>query len=223
VNLQLAWWEAEELLEHFTARPDIWAQDVDNPALWLRTQDSVEREPLLMLQVVPPTSTARFRQYLVQVTPLTDPAWAFEYVTGMLAGWTSYADRLDLERLYQADLGLPEKEAKVAALAAAHTFLVGTLSSELRQDSEQWKAEPRALPQAQEILGQWPVGHNQGWVRLMVGPHGFVLCNLSIHGPQSHEMGFNVTEFTGHLVPRQGRSVSWLDRLRNTLFGDSLV
>src|SRR5689334_22584556 len=102
--LQLCWWEWNELLDHITERDDIWSSVPDSPLLFLRQtapdEEGLRQDALLLQAVPPPDSTSPWRQFGIQITPLS---WSKEtydaYLMRLLAHWTSYDHRLRMTAL----------------------------------------------------------------------------------------------------------------------------
>lgn len=205
----LAWWEFDELLEHFRSRPDIWTADGD---LWVRYSDAETQVPLLAVQTVPPTSDSRFRTGVIIATPLGVTQEEMEsYITSLLVGHTSYAERVDAARFLSSELNVDVQVAEKAATILAYLFLIGPLDPKLSKET--WKGFELKSPDSGQFLGQWAIRRGDlpgGCIRMYTTGHELVRVFLSLNGPiEKNMMGFSVQEFTGHLRPI-GRSVKQL-------------
>jgi hypothetical protein len=218
MQLQLTWWEFDELLEHFQRRPDIWHADGD---LWIRYSDNEKSEALLAVQTVPYEGSSRFRTGTIIGTPLGVTLEEMsDYLLSLLIGHTSYAERTDAATFLEAELGLAPPQAKQASVILAYLFNIGPLDQKMSKET--WRGYELRSPASGQFLGQWPIRQGDrpgGSVRLYTTGHELVRVLLSLNGPwQKNMTGCAVQEFSGHLKPL-GRNV---ESLPNILFNEPL-
>jgi hypothetical protein len=110
--MQICWWEAAELLEHFRSRPDIWIED---SGLWMRK--TVAGTPAFGLQLLEP-DPGPYRMYTLSWTPVEwDDSYVEEYLDKLVYFWTSASTRFEFERLMVSELALDPEIARLMAVA----------------------------------------------------------------------------------------------------------
>jgi hypothetical protein len=197
--MQLTYWEWEELREHFSGRPDIWAPADSTETKWYRSVDDV---PLWVLLVTPPTGSGPFRMYTLQTIPIAN---VVPDLQRLVSGYTSYDTRLRVIDLLCSDLLLPVEKAQFAAVAFMHIVFTGegVQVSSPEEEASQLNLPGFVRPDTDEHLGLWPLADNQGYVLLDL-INNRLHADISIRGAQA---GWS-TILRGNVFPVSGTHIN---------------
>jgi len=228
--MRLTWWEREELLEHLRQRSDIWAQNEQNPDLWLRTvrlagpsieSEGLEPEELRVeeqekgacaFHFVPEQSSSH-KLWTLNTYALE---WSEEYVNAyaehLLRHWTTYGQRCTVAKFLRETLHVPEDQVESAAIELEALDYIDEstgkviLDPELAEPEAQGLLYPDSAPPIFDVpdplqIGVWLLSGGMGWVKLALEA-GMLRIALSV---RSKDVNGWQHPLTGHVRPKHGR------------------
>jgi hypothetical protein len=195
---QLTWWEAADLLDHLSSRPDIWTQSNENEHVWFRTTDDDESLQCGIVFIPPADVQSPYRLFHLQEIAYDWTAdHTAQYVSWLIANWTTRRHRLDVEKFLCEELSIEPATAFMAAIAIGSFEWTGIRSAEPTTASptqeEFWPRDtpPRILTDDRTHIGTYLFSGGAGWVRLrLIG--GMIRTQISIRAR------------TGEVIPLDG-------------------
>jgi len=148
VTYRLTWWEATELLDHLSRRPDLWFRSDDNPNLWAHCVTGSDVPGFGLLLSPPSDPSSPYRMYGVQAVPLQwTPDEVRSYVSRLIRSWTTFSNREEISSFLQKELQVPTEQADFAAIAIE--------ALEWKQDGG--NSEPPSPPEQTELWERPPI------------------------------------------------------------------